>query len=82
MTAALPEGQQTGGVWSLEVRWILRGELAGVVAGWFARFPAETTVLEDAYLLDPHLPWSPGRSGRFRTARPAWAVLARRAGGR
>ena len=56
MTAALPEGQGTGGVWSLEVRWILRGELPGAVAGWFARFPAETTVLEDVYLLDPHLP--------------------------
>ena len=56
MTAALPEGQGTGGVWSLEVRWILRGELPGAVAGWFARFPAETTVLQDAYLLDPHLP--------------------------
>src|SRR5215813_3241424 len=56
MTAAPPEGQGAGGVRSLEVRWILRGELAGVVAGWFARFPAETTVLEDVYLLDPHLP--------------------------
>ena len=56
MTAALPEGQGTAGVWSLEVRWIFRGELAGVVAGWFARFPAETTVLDDVYLLDPHLP--------------------------
>jgi hypothetical protein len=66
MTAALPEGQRTGGVWSLEVRWILRGELAGVVAGWFARFPAETTVLEDAYLLDPHLP---GLSVKVREGR-------------
>ena len=26
MTAALPESQETGGVWSLEVRWIFRGE--------------------------------------------------------
>jgi hypothetical protein len=24
--------------------------------GWFGRFPAETRVVEDAYLLDPHLP--------------------------
>ena len=56
MTAVLPESQGTEGVWSLEVCWILPGELAGVVAGWFASFPAETTVLEDAYLLDPHLP--------------------------
>ena len=66
MTAALPEGQGTGGVRSLEVRWILRGELAGVVAGWFARFPAETTVLEDVYLLDPHLP---GLSVKVREGR-------------
>src|SRR5215470_12345049 len=51
MTAAPPEGQGAGGVRSLEVRWILRGELAGVVAGWFARFPAETTVLEAAAAL-------------------------------
>src|SRR5215470_9455852 len=66
MTAAPPEGQGTGGVRSLEVRWILRGELAGVVAGWFARFPAETTVLEDVYLLDPHLP---GLSVKVREGR-------------
>ena len=56
MTAAQTESLSTGGVRSLEVRWIFPGELAGMVAGWFARFPAETTVLEDAYLLDPHLP--------------------------
>jgi hypothetical protein len=40
----------------LEVRWIVRGQLAGAVASWFGRFPAETTALEDAYLLDPYLP--------------------------
>jgi hypothetical protein len=51
MTAALPQSQGTEGVWSLEVRWILPGELAGVVAGWFARFPAETT------LNGPHRYW-------------------------
>ena len=53
MTAAQTESLSTEGVRSLEVRWIFPGELAGMVAGWFARFPAETTVLEDAYLLDP-----------------------------
>ena len=56
MTAAQTESLSSKGVRSLEVRWIFPGELAGVVAGWFARFPAETTVLEDAYLLDPRLP--------------------------
>src|SRR5262249_37803996 len=65
MTAALPQSQ-TEGVWSLEVRWIFPGELPGVVAAWFARFPAETTVLEDAYLLDPHLP---GLSVKVRDSR-------------
>jgi len=66
MTAALPQSQGPEGVWSLEVRWILPGGLADVVAGWFARFPAETTVLEDAYLLDPHLP---GLSVKVRESR-------------
>jgi hypothetical protein len=56
MRAAQPLGLDRQGVCSLEVRWILRGQLAGAVAGWFGRFPAETTVLEDAYLLDPYLP--------------------------
>ena len=55
MTAAQTENLSTGGVRSLEVRWIFPGELAGMLAGWFARFPAETTVMEDAYLLDPYL---------------------------
>ena len=41
---------------TLEVRWIFTGELAAAVAGWFGRFPAQTEVLEDAYLLDPQLP--------------------------
>jgi hypothetical protein len=56
MTAAQTESLSTEGVRSLEARWIFPGELAGTVAGWFARFPAQTTVLVDAYLLDPHLP--------------------------
>ena len=56
MTAAQPQDLDRQGVRSLEVRWIFPGQLAGAVTGWFGRFPAETTVLEDAYLLDPHLP--------------------------
>jgi hypothetical protein len=66
MTAAQTESLSTEGVRSLEVRWIFSGELAGVVDGWFARFPTETTVLEDAYLLDPHLP---GLSVKVREGR-------------
>lgn len=56
MTAAQPQGVDQQGVHSLEMRWILRGQLAREVAGWFERFPAETVALQDAYLLDPYLP--------------------------
>jgi hypothetical protein len=56
MTAARPESLGTEGARSLEVRWIFPGQLAAAVAGWFGRFPAETTAVEDVYLLDPHLP--------------------------
>ena len=56
MTAISPQSLDFGGVRSLEVRWIFPGQLSGAVAGWFGRFPAETRVLEDAYLLDPQLP--------------------------
>jgi len=56
MTAAPTESLSTEGVRTLEVRWIFPGELASAVAGWFARFPVKTTVVDDAYLLDPHLP--------------------------
>ncbi|MGN6166833.1 MAG: hypothetical protein ACTHQQ_01495 [Solirubrobacteraceae bacterium] len=56
MTAAQPQDMDRQGVRSMEVRWILRGQLAGGVEGWFGRFPAETTALDDVYLLDPYLP--------------------------
>ncbi len=56
MTDAQRQGLDRQGVRSLEVRWIMRGPLASAVAGWFGRFPAETTALEDAYLLDPYVP--------------------------
>jgi hypothetical protein len=56
MTAAQPLSLDRQGVRSLEMRWILRGQPAGAVEGWFGRFPAETMALEDAYLLDPYLP--------------------------
>lgn len=56
MTAAPAESLGTKGVRSLEVRWILPGQLTAAAADWFGRFPAETRVVDDAYLLDPHLP--------------------------
>jgi len=56
MTARPAKGRDGNGVRSLEVRWIFPGRLAAATAGWFGRFPARTTALEDAYLLDPHLP--------------------------
>ena len=56
-SADRPPGRlNTRGVPSLEVRWILPGELATAMAGWFGRFAAETKALEDSYLVDPVLP--------------------------
>jgi hypothetical protein len=66
MTAALPDDPVTGPTGSLEVRWILPGELETAVASWFTRFPAETLAYEDLYLLDPHLP---GLSVKIRAHR-------------
>ena len=56
MTASQPEILRAEGVRSLEVRWIFPCQLWAALTGWFGRFPAEMTVVEDAYLLDPHLP--------------------------
>ncbi len=56
MTAAPPGSWDGAGVRSLEMRWIFPDRLAAAMAGWFGRFPAQTTVIEDAYLVDPHLP--------------------------
>ena len=56
MTTAQPNGLGSGGIRSLEVRWIFPGQQPAAVAGWFGRFPAQSTALEDAYLLDPYLP--------------------------
>jgi hypothetical protein len=66
MTAAQPDRLGSGGVRSLEVRWIFPGRLAEAMAGWFGRFPARTVVLEDAYLVDPHVP---GLSVKVRAGR-------------
>ena len=56
VTASQPEILRAEGVRSLEVRWIFPCQLWAALTGWFGRFPAEMTVVEDAYLLDPHLP--------------------------
>lgn len=55
MTAAQRGSPVTEGIGSLEVRWIFPGQLETVVAGWFARFPAELETREDTYLLAPRL---------------------------
>lgn len=50
VAAPVTEGGRT-----LEVRWIIPGQLEAAVAGWFGRFPAGTESREDIYLLDPQL---------------------------
>jgi hypothetical protein len=55
-TAASTAAPVSGGVCSLEVRWILGGRLGTAVAGWFGRFPVGVESREDTYLLDPRLP--------------------------
>ena len=55
MTGAQPQIPVTERVRSLEVRWILPGQLEAAVAGWFARFPAGVEAREDTYLADPQL---------------------------
>jgi hypothetical protein len=55
MTGAVPEGVSVEGLASLEVRWILPGQLDTAVAGWFPGSQPELESREDAYLLDPGL---------------------------
>ncbi len=55
MTAAPPEDPAAEPVDSLEVRWIVPGQLPPAMLGWFARFPAETETRQDTYLLQPRL---------------------------
>jgi hypothetical protein len=65
MTVTAPESAVTEGVRTLEVRWILPGQLKTEVADWFERFRARFETREDTYLLDPHLP---GLSVKIRGA--------------
>lgn len=55
MTAAPAEDPAAGPAESLEVRWIVPGQLPPAMSGWFARFPAETETRQDAYLVQPRL---------------------------
>lgn len=66
MTAAQPRCAEIAGVRSLEVRWIYPGLPMPAMAEWFRRFPAQTRMIEDVYLLDPYLP---GVSVKVRAGR-------------
>jgi hypothetical protein len=55
MTAAGLERPVRQGFSSLEVRWILPGQLDTAVAEWFARSPPEMESREDVYLVRPQL---------------------------
>jgi hypothetical protein len=55
MTGAVPGGASIEGLASLEVRWILPGQLDTAMAGWFPGSQPESESREDAYLLDPGL---------------------------
>jgi hypothetical protein len=54
MTGA-PGSPVIEGLRTLEVRWLIPGQLDAAVAGWFGRFPAETEAREDTYLVNPGL---------------------------
>ena len=50
-----PGNSVAGGLSTVEVRWILPGQLDAAIAGWFGRFPGWTESREDAYLSYPVL---------------------------
>jgi hypothetical protein len=50
-----PGNSVVGGLSTVEVRWILPGQLDAAIAGWFRRFPGWTESREDAYLTYPVL---------------------------
>ncbi len=55
MMAASAEDLVAEPVDSLEVRWIVPGQLPPAMLEWFERFPAGTETRQDAYLLQPRL---------------------------
>ena len=74
MTGAVPQGASVEGLASLEVRWILPGQLDRAVAGWFSGSQPgpEPESREDAYLLDPGLG---GLSVKVRAGRALDALV-------
>jgi hypothetical protein len=55
MMAGPAEDPAAGPADSLEMRWIVPGQLPSAMLEWFARFPAGTETRQDAYLLRPRL---------------------------
>ncbi len=55
MTNVMREASVTEGMFSLEMRWILRGQLDTAMANRFAGVLPEMEAREDVYLLDPDL---------------------------
>jgi hypothetical protein len=53
MMTAAPAGDPVD---SLEVRWIIPGQVPPAMLEWFARFPAGMETRQDAYLIQPRLP--------------------------
>jgi hypothetical protein len=78
--ASLPESLAIERAASLEVRWILPGQLEASMAEWFDRFPAVAEFQEDAYLLDPRLSGisvkiRSGRTFEVKTYRSSLGIL-------
>jgi hypothetical protein len=63
---AVPASSVIEGPQTLEVRWLLPGQLDAAVAGWFGLFRAETETREDTYLVNPE---SGGLSVKIRGGR-------------
>ncbi|MGH3176209.1 MAG: hypothetical protein ACRDPF_20405, partial [Streptosporangiaceae bacterium] len=69
-----PGNSVIGGLSTVEVRWILPGQLDAAIAGGFRRFPAETESREDAYLIFPILH---GLSVKIRAGRALEVKMCR-----
>jgi hypothetical protein len=78
--ASLPDSPAIERAATLEVRWILPGQLEASMAEWFDRFPAVAEFQEDAYLLDPRLASisvkiRSGRTFEVKTYRSSLGIL-------